>query len=81
MKLRFSKNFLDELESFPFIIQKKFQKQLKFLLSDMRYPSLRAKKYDETRDIWQARVNDSVRFYFKIEDDTYVLLYIKYHSK
>jgi mRNA interferase RelE/StbE len=42
----------------------KFDKQLAFLLSNLRHPSLRAKKYDETNDIWQARVDDDYRFYF-----------------
>lgn len=81
MKSRFTENFLNELNSFPFLIEKKFYKQLKFLLSDIRYPSLRAKKYDESKDVWQARVNDNVRFYFKIEGETYVLTTIKYHPK
>ena len=81
MKHRFSKGFLDELDSFPVLIEKKFQKQLKFLLSDIRYPSLRAKKYLENKGVWQARVDDNVRFYFTIEGDTYVLVNIKYHPK
>ena len=81
MKYRFSENFADNLGSFPEIIQTKFWKQLKFLLSDIRYPSLRAKKYDETRGIWQARVDQNIRFYFLIENDTYILLNIKKHSK
>ncbi|MEK7587057.1 MAG: hypothetical protein AAB453_04275 [Patescibacteria group bacterium] len=81
MKSRFAENFLNELNSLPLLIEKKFYKQLKFLLSDIRYPSLRAKKYDETKDIWQARVNENVRFYFKIEGDVYVLVNIKYHPK
>ena len=81
MKTRFSKSFLDELDSFPILIEKKFQKQLNFLISDIRHPSLRAKKYDESGDVWQARVNDNVRFYFKIEGDTYLLTSIKHHPK
>ena len=81
MKHRFSNGFLDELDSFPILIEKKFQKQLKFLLFNIRHPSLRAKKYIESEGIWQARVNDNIRFYFKIEGDTYVLINIKYHPK
>lgn len=81
MKSRFSKIFLEELDSFPILIEKKFQKQLRFLLSDIRYPSLRAKKYIEASGIWQARVDDNVRFYFKIEGDIYILINIKNHPK
>lgn len=80
MKSRFSENFLDKLDSFPLLVQNKFKKQLKFLISDIRYPSLHAQKYDETAGMWQAGVDKSVRFYFLIEQDTYVLLDIKYHD-
>lgn len=81
MKSRFSKNFLDKLDGFSLLVEKKFQKQLKFLISDIRHPSLRAKKYSESEDLWQARVDDNVRFYFKIEGDTYILTNIKTHPK
>ena len=42
-----------------------------FLLRDLHHPSLRAKKYDEARDLWQARVTKGWRFYFKIVGDVY----------
>ena len=61
--------------------QARFDKQLAFLLSNLRHPSLRAKKYDEANDIWQARVDDDYRFYFQIDDETYVLLSIIPHPK
>jgi mRNA-degrading endonuclease RelE of RelBE toxin-antitoxin system len=56
--------------------QAKFDKQLAFLLSSLRDPSLRSKKYDEPNDIWQARMDGDDRFYFRIEGDTYLLLSI-----
>jgi mRNA-degrading endonuclease RelE of RelBE toxin-antitoxin system len=61
--------------------QAKFDKQLDFLLSNLRHPSLRAKKYDEAKDIWQARVDNDYRFYFTIEGDSYILLSIIPHPK
>ena len=64
----------------PREIKTAFEKQLRFLLSDIRHPSLRAKKYDETRGIWQARVTDNVRFYFQIVDDRYRILDIEKHK-
>jgi hypothetical protein len=63
----------------PAAIKRAFLKQLDFLLADLRHPSLRAKKYDETR--WQARVTRDWRFYFRIEGDTYLLLDIMPHPK
>jgi mRNA-degrading endonuclease RelE of RelBE toxin-antitoxin system len=81
MKHEFSKNFLNELYNFPLSTRKKFEKQLKFLILDIRHPSLHAKKYDESADVWQARVDKSVRFFFKINDDTFTLLSIQSHPK
>jgi mRNA interferase RelE/StbE len=63
------------------ITQKKFEKQISYLIRDIRHPSLRAKKFDETSGIWQARVDKDYRFYFLIKGDTYTLLEIKKHPK
>jgi mRNA interferase RelE/StbE len=57
----------------PRPVRKAFHKQLAFLERDLHHPSLHAKKYDEARDIWQARVNKDWRFYFRIVDDAYVI--------
>lgn len=81
MKYEFTHKFVKSYHTFPTKIQKKFDKQLGFLLMDIRHPSLHTKKYNEIEDIWQARVDDSVRFYFIIIRDTYILLNIKNHPK
>lgn len=82
MKAKYSENFVDALEEAPSLIQKAFYKQLHFLLSNIRHPSLRAKKYEQSGDdVWQARVTGDWRFYFTIENDTFYLLEIKSHPK
>ncbi len=73
---RFDRSF----KKFTPEIQAAFHKQAAFLLRDIRHPSLRAKKYDETYGIWQARVNDNVRFYFVIAGSRYTLLDIERHA-
>ena len=65
----------------PSAVQKAFEKQAKLLLENFRHPSLRAKKYDESRNVWQARVNRDWRFYFVINGDTYIILNIIPHPK
>lgn len=79
MKHFFTKRFAENYRRFPTKIQKKFDKQLKYLLKDIRYSSLYSKKYDQERGIWQARVDRNYRFYFLIKKDTYFLLGIKVH--
>ena len=81
MIIQYHSRFRGNLLKFPKSIQEKFYKQAEFLLRDIRYPSLRAKKYDETKGVWQARVDADVRFYFLINDDVYLLLDIKKHPK
>jgi mRNA interferase RelE/StbE len=51
------------------------------LLQNLHHPSLRAKKYDEARGLWQARVNYAWRFYFTIEGDVYLMEEIQRHPK
>lgn len=65
----------------PAHVQKALEKQLRFLVEDLRHPSLRAKKYDEVNDIWQARATRGWRFYFQIRGDTYVILSLIVHPK
>lgn len=81
MKLLYAPKFKGSFRQFPENIKRKFYQKADYLLKDIRHPSLHAKKYDEIRGIWQARVNRDIRFYFLIEKDTYILLDIKHHLK
>lgn len=81
MRASWTKNFRDSFIEAPPNIQQSFEKQLKFLLQNIRHPSLKTKKYDETQNIWQARASRSWRFYFTIEKDNYILLDLISHPK
>ena len=81
MKARFSPQFDRSYAAAPVQIQRAVDRKVALLLQNLRHPSLRAKKYDEARDIWQARVNGGWRFYFRIEGDTYILLAVIPHPK
>lgn len=81
MKIEFSTAVLEALESAPHPVKKAFFKQTKLLGQNLRHPSLRAKKYDESEDRWQARVTKDWRFYFSIEGDTYRIIKLLPHPK
>jgi len=81
MKVSFTHRFQRQYQALAEKHKGKFDKQLEFLLLNLRHPSLRAKKYDESNEVWQARVDKDYRFYFKIEADTYILLSIIPHQK
>ena len=81
MRLHYTERLRKSYESAPPHIQRAFDRKITFLVRNLRHPSLRAKKYDESRDIWQARVNGGWRFYFKIEGDVYYLIDMIPHPK
>jgi len=73
MKRQLTDRFLRSFRAAPPAVQKAFDKQSRLLLENLNHPSLHAKKYDESRGLWQARVNRSWRFYFNIVGDSYVI--------
>lgn len=70
MRIDYLPQALQALQAAPPAVRKAFFKQANLHL---RHPSLRAKKYDEAKDRWQARVNKDWRFYFNIIGDTYII--------
>ncbi len=65
----------------PPAVRKAFAKQLAFLERDLYHPSLRAKKYDATHGVWQARVDRNWRFYFTIAGEVYAIHDVIPHPK
>jgi plasmid maintenance system killer protein len=81
MQIVLSQRALDSLSVAPPNVRRAFEKQLRFLLNSLLHPSLRAKKYDESAGLWQARVNRNWRFYFTIGGDTYIIEDVIAHPK
>jgi len=81
MNVHLSMRAVQALAAAPLPVQKAFIKQINFMVRDLSHPSLHAKKYDESEDRWQARVNGDWRFYFKIDGDTYRISDIIPHPK
>lgn len=81
MKVRVTDQAVEGLKDALTKVQRAFEKQLGFLAGNLQHPSLRAKKYDEARDLWQARVKRDWRFYFTIDDDTYIITNVIPHPK
>lgn len=81
MRAGYSERAGKTLQGLPPGVRRALFKQVRFLCRDLRHPSLRAKKYDESLDLWQARVNKDWRFYFLIRDDVYYIVDIIPHPK
>ena len=81
MRVRFTGPARSDYNALDSRVQRLVKKQLRFLVDDLRHRSFNAKKYDQTRDIWQARVDRSYRFFCLIEGDAYVIIRIQPHPK
>ncbi len=81
MEIVLSDRAIDALQDAPRNVRQAFQKQLRFLAANLQHPSLHAKKYDEAKDLWQARVNKSWRFFFTIKNNSYRIEDVIPHPK
>jgi len=83
MRVVLPEPFVTQLAAAPDPIPRAFFKQLRFLLRDLRHPSLDAKKFPESGDpdLWQARITKGWRFYFKIDGHQYVMSSATEHPK
>lgn len=80
LKSLFTKKFLKSYTRLPQNIQKKVNKQIKFLLTDFSYPSLKTKRMAGL-DRWEARVDKSYRFTFDKDNDTIILRTVGSHDE
>ncbi len=81
MKLAYTRRVGVVLKDLPLPLRKAFYKQAGLLSKNLLHPSLHAKKYNEAGDLWQARINRDWRFYFTIQDDTYIITGVVRHPK
>jgi mRNA-degrading endonuclease RelE of RelBE toxin-antitoxin system len=81
MKAVLSDRAIESLSDAPPNVCRAFEKQLRLLLSNLRHPSLHAKKYDESKGLWQARISRNWRFYFTIINDAYRIEDVMAHPK
>ncbi len=80
MKLLFTKTFLRDYRKLPQDIQQLTDKQLGFLLSNPKHPSLNLKKMNDPRNIWECRITMSYRFTFQITEELYILRKVGSHD-
>jgi mRNA-degrading endonuclease RelE of RelBE toxin-antitoxin system len=81
MKIAYLPRAVAAIDDAPVAVQRAILKQVSFLAENLRHPSLRVKKYDESNGLWQARVNRDWRLYFQIEGDTCTIIDVIPHPK
>ena len=73
---RFKRDFKD----LPEHLQRRTEQALRFLVQDLRYPSLHTKRIRRTKHLWEARVTEDYRLVFRIKEDAYVLYGVGPHE-
>ena len=77
---QFSKKFKKGYQTLPEEIQKNFDKKLAIFLNDMLHPSLRVKRIQGTKNIWEGSVTMKYRFTFELADDKVIFRSIGTHD-
>lgn len=73
--------FKKDYKKLPLNIQKQTDKKITFLITNFYHPSLRVKRIQGTKDIWEGRITKSIRFTFQTIGDTYILRRIGKHDE
>ena len=80
MRVIVTKPFEKDYADLPADIRQLTDKKLAIFLENPRYPSLRVKKMEDSRNIWEASITKSYRFTFQIKDDLFILRRIGTHD-
>ena len=80
MKLLPLATFTKHYEKLPSQIRKKVDRQLGYLVQDLRHPGIHAKKMSGEADLWEARVDYHYRVVFQIQDDVMILRSVGTHD-
>ncbi len=78
MELRFHAHFVRGYASLTPEEQKQVDNALQRLVADPRYPSLQARKWDEST--WYARASRDIRFFYESGEGHYLLLDVGHHD-
>ena len=79
LKPIFTPSFNKQYKKLSIKLQRKFTKQLEYLVKNYRHPSLRAKKMESVNK-FEARIDRHNRFTFQIEDNQIILRNIGPHD-
>ncbi len=80
MNIWTTRPFDQDFAQLPESIKRRAERQFQHLLTNPRHPSLRLKKMEDPRDIWEGRVTRGYRFTFQIVGETYLLRRIGTHD-
>ena len=80
MRLERTNAFKQDYKNLPKNVQETTDNKIRFLVSNIRHPSLRVKKVRKHKDVFEATVTRSYRILFKIVSGGYILLRVGAHD-
>lgn len=80
MELIQTTHFKRDYKKLPASIQKRTDEKLKFLVQNVSHPSLRVKKVQEYKGVFEGSVTKNYRFFFQITTEGYILLRVGKHD-
>ena len=80
MRIERTEQFKRDFISLPESLKRRTEKQLRLLMENPRHPSLRIRKMEDPRNIWEGRVTKGYRFTFQVQGDTCLLRRIGTHG-
>lgn len=80
MQILTTKPFDRDYVVLPKDIQKRFDEKLKIFVVNPFHPSLRVKKMEDPRDIWEGSISLNYRFTFMRDEDKIFLRRIGVHD-
>lgn len=81
MQLLLTERFRRAYTSLEAVDQDRVKKALRLMTEDLKYPSLRVKKIQGTKGIWEARASRSLRITFQIEEWSILLRNVGQHDE
>ncbi len=80
MELIQTAHFKSDYKKLPASIQKRTDEKLEFLVQNVSHPSLRVKRVQKYKGVFEGRVTRDYRFFFQITTEGYILLRVDKHD-
>jgi mRNA-degrading endonuclease RelE of RelBE toxin-antitoxin system len=81
VKIRLKETFKKDYRKLPATLQMLADSKIEMLSDNPRHPSLRVKKMEGHKNVWEASVTMKYRITFEIEQDAFLLRRIGEHDK
>jgi len=80
MQLIQTTHFKRDYKKLPLSIQKRTDEKLKLLVQNVSHPSLRVKRVQKHKGVFEGSITKDYRFFFQITTEGYILLRVGKHD-